>query len=114
MNNISLPNIIEKNLEASSLSIRAIVPEKLWCFPDHFPAQPIVPGYLQLVWLSVILKECLPTGSSPKIVDKVKYHSPLQPGQEFLLKAKWNDNDRSLSFAITSGDKKISSGRYHY
>lgn len=114
MKSISSLNIIEKQLENDSLSIRAVVPEDLWCFPNHFPDHPIVPGYLQLVWLSDILKSAFPEATNPKNIDKIKYLAPLQPGQEFFLQAKWERAKRTLSFVITSSDKKISSGCYHY
>jgi 3-hydroxymyristoyl/3-hydroxydecanoyl-(acyl carrier protein) dehydratase len=114
MNVAPLINIIEKQRQAASLSVRAIVPEDLWCFPDHFPNQPIVPGYLHLVWLSEILKEFFPEASSPRTINKIKYHAPLHPGQEFLLQANWTCATRALSFTITSCDKKMSSGQYCY
>lgn len=106
-----LPEIVAREKKGSAFLVEAIVPHELWCFKDHFPDNPIVPGYLQLVWLSELLNDFCPSKQRLRKFQRLKFHSPLRPGQHFVLEAKWEQEEEILSFAIRSADSAISSGR---
>ena len=114
MKDKNIPVILQETLQNNTLQVRAKVADDLWCFSDHFPQHPIVPGYLQLVWLEELAVKAFQINSTQFSVERVKFHSPLGPGQEFLITARYNPDIQQISFSIESDNRKISSGRLNY
>ncbi len=50
------------------------------CYAGHFPGRPVVPGVLLLELVTQVIGRGAPT-----LIDGVKFHRALNPGQSFEL-----------------------------
>lgn len=51
------------------------------CYSGHFPGQPIVPGVLLLDLVVATLGR-----GAPRVLDHVKFHRAVRPGESFVLR----------------------------
>lgn len=66
--------------------------------PGHFPGDPIVPG---VVLLDEVLRAA---GQSRAELPWVKFHVPLRPGEEFVIRIE------AQKFTVHRGETLIASG----
>ncbi len=84
-----------------------------WFFPEHFPDQPIMPGFIQIetftqaVALPLLVSKN--PANSPDVslllagIDKVRFYRPVLPGDKFEICAKIERIVMGIATASTTG-----------
>jgi 3-hydroxyacyl-[acyl-carrier-protein] dehydratase len=76
----------------------------------HFPGDPMVPGVVILTELMAAVLEGTPEGIAFTAVPRVKFLSPLRPGETFDL--HWEGvSDGVIAFTCTAGARSVAMGR---
>lgn len=76
----------------------------------HFPGDPVVPGVVILTELMAAVLEGIPEGIAFTAVPRVKFLSPLRPGETFDL--RWEGvSDGVIAFTCTAGGRPVAMGR---
>lgn len=83
------------------LTIRA--PLEHPCYAGHFPGEPIVPGVLLLD----LIVEALRRGA-PRLIDGVKFHHAVRPGDVFTLRCR--SAGEKLGFRGVDGERLLLEG----
>lgn len=109
---ILLPDILAESCAGQTLHLRLRVPPELAHFPGHFPAQPILPGVVEIDW-AVRLAERhfkLPRQRFSQL-KAVKFTSPVLPGTVLDACLTWLEEKSRLDFAFTAGNRACASGQ---
>lgn len=106
--------LLKEELTDSSFKACGRVKEDLWCFPDHFPGQALVPGYVQLLWVNELARKLKIDIDSPETVEALKFHNALLPKTEFDITLNWQEDKKSLSFTFKRQSIRYLSGRFRY
>jgi 3-hydroxyacyl-[acyl-carrier-protein] dehydratase len=76
----------------------------------HFPGDPVVPGIVILTELMAAVLEGTREGIAFTTVPRVKFLSPLRPGETFDL--HWEGvSDGVIAFTCTTGGRPVAMGR---
>ncbi|MGQ0593324.1 MAG: hypothetical protein ACT4QB_11955 [Gammaproteobacteria bacterium] len=76
----------------------------------HFPGDPVVPGVVILTELMAAVLEGTPERIAFTAVPRVKFVSPLKPGESFDL--HWEGVSEGLiAFTCTAGGRSVAMGR---
>ncbi len=117
MNRISSPVEFVRDAELISVSetdgefsLELKAPPNLIYFDGHFDDFPVLPGVCQLRWADEYAQRflSLPQGSFCEDVLKLKFTSPIRPGQ--ILSLVLSQKAHRVSFSFVSAGKKFSSG----
>ncbi|MCL2447919.1 MAG: AMP-binding protein [Polyangiaceae bacterium] len=90
------------------------VPRDLAYFDGHFDGQPILPGVVQLELLvGRQVTVAWPELTRPRRFTRLKFRSPIRPGDDLVLALVRPDADR-VEFEVRRGATVCSSGAIHY
>ena len=104
-----IDRIVDLNLEAKTITVEALVPEKHTIFEGHFPGFPIMPGVLlteamaqSCGWLilGVLKFERMPFLA---IVKEAKMRGFVSPGQVLTIDAKLEHEGSGFAVAKAKG-----------
>jgi 3-hydroxymyristoyl/3-hydroxydecanoyl-(acyl carrier protein) dehydratase len=95
---------------AGGYEIDLEVPEDLACFPGHFPAQPIVPGVVQLAWVVRLASERLGRALEPGVVEYLKFARRMLPRDRVTLALEPSSDGVRLSFRISAHGALVARG----
>ena len=105
------PILLEKNKLVDGFDLQYKVPEDLLFFEGHFREAAVVAGVCELKWVADAIREH--AGYAPEItaMEAVKFHQLLFPGQVFRMVLTYGKARKKWHFRITSGNRKVASGR---
>ncbi len=107
------PQVIEERCVANRIEQRCRVPEDLAQAEGHFPGMPIVPGVVQLQWVIEVAKRLEPASDYVEVVEALKFHSLLRPGEPFELRVE-RTADSITAFRLHGDGQTFSSGRLRF
>ena len=109
---ILLPEILSETRTGPTLHLTLRVPPELAHFPGHFPAQPILPGVVEVDW-AVRLAERhfkLPRQRFSQM-KRLKFTAPILPGAQLEASLTWLEEKSSLDFVYTANGRVCASGQ---
>lgn len=107
-----LPVVHSARVETASVSLTLAVPSSLDYFPGHFPNLPILPGVVQVDWVTRLAREHLGiscTGFSA--LRTLKFSAPVLPDTTLTLQITWVPEKQRLDFGYRAGQRLVSSGQ---
>ena len=108
--NISAPLIFDKKITGDSAEIKIAFPGHSNFFNGHFPDVPVLPGVVQLLFAHYLAQDIFDIKLNDKKIKKIKFSRVIKPDRKILLKFK--NNEKSLDFTFTDGEKPFSSGTF--
>jgi acyl-coenzyme A synthetase/AMP-(fatty) acid ligase len=87
------------------------VPAQLACLEGHFPGFPVVPGVVQLRWVTDTARSLSGSRIHLTCLEALKFKTLLRPGQVFRLRVQLTPDGTVLHFKLWSGDSVFASGR---
>jgi predicted hotdog family 3-hydroxylacyl-ACP dehydratase len=104
------PQWLDVRREGPGVRAHARIPQDLDCFEGHFPGHPVVPGFVQLVWVGELAREHLGALGDPAAIEALKYRSFLVPDAEVEIAIE--PQAAGVRFAYRgAGGGELSSGR---
>jgi 3-hydroxymyristoyl/3-hydroxydecanoyl-(acyl carrier protein) dehydratase len=97
------------NAETVVLSLE--LPAGHAAFDGHFPLQPILPGVVQIDWVTRLAADYFNIGAFAASDLQVKFRGVITPGPDLRLMLRLDRMTGSLSFEYCSRGKTASSGR---
>jgi 3-hydroxymyristoyl/3-hydroxydecanoyl-(acyl carrier protein) dehydratase len=79
-------------------------------FSGHFPAQPILPGVVQLDWAIRLGEAAFGVLGAFQSVEHLKFQATIEPLESMELKLSWDGQARQLDFAFAGPKGRASSG----
>lgn len=104
------PHLQACKLEADRAELQIKVPEDLLYFRDHFKAQPLLPGVVQIGWAEHFGKMLFPIATAFSKLETIKFTKVIEPGCELTLKLRWNAASHKLDFSFSSAQQAYGSG----
>ncbi len=106
------PQLLEERSGPGFIHLDLQVPADLSVWPGHFPEYFIVPGFLQLRWVTMCAQRLVGDLGELRSVEELKFKAPLLPGRKFEMRVEKSDRGaRQFRFRLTDGDDVFSSGR---
>lgn len=101
---------LESSIEAEGTFV---FPAGFPAFKGHFPAEPVLPGIVQLYAVRYLATSCLACELIPVESNHIKFNKLVSPGETihlFLKLSALSEDYWESSFSYTGDNKKISSG----
>lgn len=105
------PQIISEAREGSSARLRLRISPELRYFAGHFPVSPVLPGVVQIHWVTEIGRRLFGALGEFSGIDNLKFHQVVTPNMELDLVLTHDAQARRLDFSYVAGETKFSSGR---
>ena len=105
------PIVLKREPTATGSLLHLKVPANLTYLDGHFPRLAVVPGVVQLKWVT---EEIAAFTGCPAVVtamSAVKFHELLRPEQKFNLEFGLNAKPGNWNYRLFHGERTISSGR---
>lgn len=106
-----VPEVLEEQRSDAGIEQRIRIPERLACWPGHFPGHPVVPGVLQVHWAIALAGRLLGAIPAVRRIEVLKFKQLLLPGRELDLRVTRGKSPGSFHFEFADGDEVFSSGR---
>lgn len=106
-----LPDILDTQRDATTVTLRLHIPPDLFYFQGHFPVAAILPGVVQIRWAEHYGKELLGFTGDFSHMEAVKFQHVVRPSQEIVLELGYDPAKGKLSFRYHSDSGPHASGR---
>ncbi len=107
---LSAAEIVSESIETDRCRQTLRVPETLGCLAGHFPAMPVVPGFVQLQWAIEAAGRLAGTEVVPRRMEAVKFREMVRPGDVVELTVERLSGE-DVRFAFVRQGVTVSSGR---
>ncbi|MCL1124600.1 ApeI family dehydratase [Shewanella surugensis] len=107
----SLPDIISRDLSATSATWRLRIDKNLPYFNGHFNEQPVLPGITQLDWAIRLGCQHFDYPNHIPVLEVLKFQNLMLPGSEVDLTITLDEKKQKLSFIYSDKDIRFASGR---
>jgi uncharacterized membrane protein/3-hydroxymyristoyl/3-hydroxydecanoyl-(acyl carrier protein) dehydratase len=105
------PEVLHEQRGSDFIRQRLRVPAELSVWPGHFPQYFIVPGVLQLKWVTALVQDLDGNHRELLSLQGLKFKRPLLPLQEFDMAVEVSArNTDQYKFRLADGDEVISVG----
>ncbi len=94
-------NYTVEQKDEDSATISFTLSDSLFYLKGHFPAQPLLPGVVQLGWACEFAEELLKAPGAFKGVRALKFIAPMLPHDHITLKLDLDRLKKSLKFSYT-------------
>ena len=91
---------VEQKAEDSA-TISFTLSDSLFYLKGHFPAQPLLPGVVQLGWACELAEDLLKAPGAFKGVRALKFIAPMLPHDDITLKLDLDRSKKSLKFTYS-------------
>lgn len=90
------------------------VPLDLVFLKDHFANFPLVPGVIELQWISDKIQQFFTTNFGKNVdivsIDKLKFQRFLRPNDIFSIELKWLSEKKRMMFSLIVDDEVCCNG----
>ncbi|MDP8169894.1 hydroxymyristoyl-ACP dehydratase [Pasteurella skyensis] len=86
------------------------VPLDLVYLKDHFADFPLVPGVIELQWVTDKITQFIAQEVEIKEINKLKFQKFLCPNDVFELMIKWEEDKNRIIFTLKTENEMCSSG----
>lgn len=107
------PVILQQHIDAVETRFLLYIPDDLVYFEDHFPGYPMLPGVVQIQWVTNLAKRLpLPDAflENFSTITKLKFMRLIAPEVQLTLQLIISPSDKSLSFRYFDDAGDYSSG----
>lgn len=107
-----IPDLIASVVHSEhSVELKFNVEENLHYLQGHFPANPVLPGVVQIAWAEHFAQKYFNISGDFSELSAVKFQNIIRPGLLITLKLEWLHAGGKLLFSYTSERQAHSSGR---
>ena len=96
--------------EENRVEMRVVFPPKAAYFQGHFPTFALLPGVAQLHFVSIFAQRFLDVSADFKKISRLKFKTPLLPGEPATLTL--TKTPGRLSFVFADGERIFSQGAF--
>ena len=119
---MNYPKVINQTNENNTATLKLEVSPNLDAFDGHFDSFPIVPGVIQIQWALHFYKNS-PLYQQTTLINSnkddiyvsqmsaLKFQQVIRPNSTITLTLSFDQAKQCLTFSITAGDIKYSSGK---
>lgn len=100
----------EAQCEGNHYFITGKVPLELRFLKDHFAEFPLVPGVIELQWISEKMQDFLGKNLYFSSIDRLKFQHFLRPNDEFVLTLSWQPDKQRIAFQLKMAEETCCSG----
>ncbi|WP_150538288.1 AMP-binding protein [Actinobacillus vicugnae] len=104
------PIWLARNEQADQLELIGKVPLDLHYFKGHFANFPLVPGVVELQWVTEQVPNLLKREIEIERVDNLKFQQFLRPNDEITLTLSWDSLKQRIKFQLKSNGEICASG----
>ena len=109
--NILNPEIVKASIGAGQAEFELHVPPELYYLQGHFPAEPVLPGVVQVHWALQLAGEHFELRSKFAGIQALKFHRVITPETPLKLDIEMLEAGGKVRFRYTSALGIHSQGR---
>jgi len=109
--NVINPDIISESIALNRAEFELRVPGELLYLQGHFPAEPVLPGVVQVHWAIELGADRLHFEPRFAGLEVLKFHRIIRPETRVDLALEWIESSRKLKFSYSSAEGIHSQGR---
>jgi acyl-coenzyme A synthetase/AMP-(fatty) acid ligase/3-hydroxymyristoyl/3-hydroxydecanoyl-(acyl carrier protein) dehydratase len=107
----TLPLAISESIEPAGAVCELVVPRDLAYFSGHYDGFPLVPGAVQVLWVTTVLGRMLGRDATASRMEAIKFRNVMKPGQRFTMTIDLDAAKSRASFTLAHEGRVFSSGR---
>jgi acyl-CoA synthetase (AMP-forming)/AMP-acid ligase II/3-hydroxymyristoyl/3-hydroxydecanoyl-(acyl carrier protein) dehydratase len=105
------PFTVSESPEATRSVAELVVPRDLAYFSGHYDGFPLVPGAVQVLWVTERLGRLLGRDARTERMEAIKFRNVLRPGQLFTMTIDIETEKSRATFTLAHEGRVFSSGR---
>jgi 3-hydroxymyristoyl/3-hydroxydecanoyl-(acyl carrier protein) dehydratase len=109
--NVINPEIVSESVDSNRAEFELRVPRKLIYLQGHFPAEPVLPGVVQVHWAIQFASERLGINPAFTGMEALKFHRVIEPDTLLKLTIEIAEETGKLYFTYASAAGVHSQGR---
>lgn len=111
---VLLPEIVSESKDDKGYRFELRVPKELHYFEGHFDQAKILPGVVQVEWVSKFSHERFDIQGEFLRLEVLKFQNVIVPEDEVVLELGFLPEKNKVTFKFNVGEKSASSGRIVY